>query len=351
MSSRDLPARPHLDHLRNEAKALHKAFDAGDADAVRRVRDAIGAKAGLKLTDAQRVIAREYGFPTWAQLRTHVRASRSIGEAIDAFLAAVQEQDAARARNALEAQPRIASESLHVAAVLGLTDAAARLIAEDPSRVASRAGDPPAEPLMFLCYSPFHGESPARDTGLLATARLLLASGADPNTRDGRYGVPALYAVTGMRSVLPLARVLLDAGANPTDGESVFHAAEHFHEDALELLLAAGADLNEAGDWGNTPLYFLLRYWDVEREQRVKQGMLWLLDHGADPNVVCADERETALHIAARRGQDLPVIRLLVDHGADVNARRGDGSSPWLLARRGGFDEIAAFLEEKGARI
>jgi ankyrin repeat protein len=351
MSSRDLPARPHLDHLRNEAKALQKAFDAGDADAVRRVRDAIGAKAALKLTDAQRVIAREYGFPTWAQLRVHVRASRSLGEAIDAFLAAVQEQDAARAGDALEIQPRIAVESLHVAAVLGLTDAAARLIAEDPSRVASRAGDPPAEPLMFLCYSPFHGENAARDAGLLATARLLLASGADPNTRDGRYGVPALYAVTGMRSVLPLARVLLDAGASPTDGESVFHAAEHFHDDALELLLAAGADLNAAGDWGNTPLYFLLRWWDVEREQRVKQGMRWLLDHGADPNVVCADERETALHVAARRGQDLAVIRLLVSHGADVNARRGDGSTPWLLARRGGFDEIASFLEEMGARI
>jgi hypothetical protein len=48
---------------------------------------------------------------------------------------------------------------------------------------------------------------------------LLLDAGADPNTKDGRYGVPALYAVTGARSVLPLARMLLDAGANPTDGE------------------------------------------------------------------------------------------------------------------------------------
>ena len=33
MSSRQLPARPHLDHLKHEAKALHHAFAAGDPDA------------------------------------------------------------------------------------------------------------------------------------------------------------------------------------------------------------------------------------------------------------------------------------------------------------------------------
>ena len=309
MSSRDLPARPHLDHLKNEAKALHKAFHAADANAVQRVRDAIGDTPDLKLSDAQRVLAREHGFPTWAKLRAHVQASRSFDEAVDAFLAAAQDQDADRARAVLAIQPRIANESLHVAAVLGLADDAARLIAEDRSRVSARAGNPPGEPLLFLCYSPFHGENEARDAGLLATARLLIDSGADPNTRDGRYGVPVLHAVTGTRSVLPIARLLLAAGANPTDGESVFHAAEHFHLDALELLLSAGADLNAVGDWGNTALYFLLRYWTIEREPRVRQGMVWLLDHGADPNVVCAEEQRD---VAASRG----AARAECRHGA-----------------------------------
>jgi ankyrin repeat protein len=349
--SRDLPARPHLDHLKNEAKALHKAFREGDPIALQRVRDALGDKPAEKLTDAQRVIAREYGFPTWARLRAHVQVSGGSDDAVDAFLAAVHEQDAARAKRVLRTQPRIAAESLHVAAVLGLANEAARLIAEDPSRVTSRVGNPAADPLLLLCYSPFHGESAERDAGLLATARLLLDAGADPNTRDGRYGVPVLYAVTGVRSVLPIARLLLDAGANPTDGESVFHAAEHFHEDALELLLAAGADLNYVGEWGNTALYFLLRWWDVARETRVRQGLVWLLDHGADPNVPSGKERETSLQVAAGRGQDPAIIRLLLDHGADVNARRGDGSTAWLLARRGGFDEVATLLESAGAEI
>src|SRR5205814_10317314 len=61
---------------------------------------------------------------------------------------------------------------------------------------------------------------------LRGTARLLLDSGADPNTRDGVYGVAALHGVTGERSVPGIAEMLLKAGANPNDGESLFHAAE-----------------------------------------------------------------------------------------------------------------------------
>ena len=158
-----------------------------------------------------------------------------------------------------------------------------------------------------------------------------------------------MYAVTGVRSVLPIARLLLDAGANPNDGESVFHAAEAFHEDALDLLLRAGVDLNFVGDWGNTALYFLLRWHDMEREPRTKQGMLWLLSHGADPNVICAAERETSLHVAVRRGQSADVIKMLLDHGADINVRRADGRTAWELAARGGFDAVAELLEKAGA--
>lgn len=351
MPSRDLPARPNLDHLKHEAKALQNAFDEGDATALDRVRDALGSDAeAIKLTDAQRVIAREYGYPTWARLREHVQSSRGLEEPVAEFLAAVQEQDAERARRVLRARPAIASESLHVASVLGQVNDARRLIAENPSRVAERVGNPAADPLLFLCYSPFHGESAERDAGLLATARALLDAGADPNTVDGRYRVPALYAVTGMRSVLPIARLLLSAGANPTDGESVFHAAEHFHEDALHLLLNAGVDLNYVGEWGNTALFFLLRWHDVDRETPVRRGFAWLLEHGADPNVLCAKERENSLHIAVRRGQSPAIVRLLLDHGADANAPRGDGATAWLIAKRGGLEEIADLLEGAGAQ-
>jgi ankyrin repeat protein len=346
---RSLPQRPHLDHLKHEAKALLAAIRAGDAGALARAEAVLGDKGSIRLTDAQRVIAREYGFPTWARLRSHVQASRGLDDAVDAYLGAIQMQNGDEALRIVRAHPRIAEASLHVAATLGRTSDVARLIAEDPSRVSARAGQSPADPLLFLCYSPFFGESAERDAGLIASARALLDAGADPNTRDAQHGVPALYAVTGLRSIPAMARLLLSAGANPTDGESVFHAAERFHEDALELLLDAGADLNERGDWGNTPLYFLLRWWSLDRQPRTAQGVQWLLDHGADPNVPSGDDRENALHVAARRGQPLDVIRSMLEHGADVHARRGDGRTAWFLARRGGFDAIAALLETAGA--
>jgi ankyrin repeat protein len=129
----------------------------------------------------------------------------------------------------------------------------------------------------------------------------------------------------------------------------VFHAAEHFHEEALALLLEFGVDLNYRGEWGNTPLYFLLRYWEIREGERAEQGLRWLLEHGADPNVRCGVEQENSLHMAARQGQRLATVRLLLQHGADVHARRGDGRPAWVLARRGGYDEVAAVLEAAGA--
>ncbi|MGH7501797.1 MAG: ankyrin repeat domain-containing protein [Longimicrobiales bacterium] len=350
MSSSHLPAHPHLDHLKHQARALQGAFLRGDAVAVERVRAVIGPTTRLKLTEAQLVIAREYGFSSWAKLRTHVQASRGVDEAADAFLAAVTAGDAGRALDVLRSEPRIASTRLHVAAVLGLDAEVRRLVAEDAAQVNTRAGHSPADPLLWLCYSPFHGESPQRDDGLAAAARILLDSGADANTRDAQHGVPALYAVTGHRNVPRIARLLLEAGANPNDGESVFHAAQLFHEEALDLLLQFNVDLNFTGDWGNTPLHFLLSYRESEWEaDRVNRGLSWLLEHGADPDVRSGRDRETALHAAARRGWSPEIVQQLLAHGADVHARRADGRTAWVLARRSGFHHVAALLEHAGA--
>ena len=276
-------------------------------------------------------------------------SSSGLEREVDAFLAAVLDQDAARAAALLAQEPRLAAESVHAAAVAGREAELRAILAHDRDSARLRAGTPPAEPLVWLCHSPFHGQSPERDDALAQSARLLLDAGADPNARDGQYNIPALYGVTGPRSVPRIARMLLDAGASPDDGESVFHAAEHFHEDALELLREYGVDLNYKGDWGNTPLYFLLKYWDVAQLDPVERGMRWLLAHGADPNVRCGREQESALHVAVRRRQNAKIVRLLLDHGADVDATRADGRTAWVLAHRAGAAELASLLEEAGA--
>jgi ankyrin repeat protein len=275
---------------------------------------------------------------------------RSLHEAIEAFFAAVMSRDTAAAMDVLRAEPRIATSSLHVAAVLGLADQVQRLAGAEPAQVRERAGPPGADPLLWLCHSLFHGESDERDAGLEASARALLDAGADPNTRDRHYGVPALYAVTGLNNSPAMARMLLEAGADPTDGESLHHAAENFHEESLALLLEYGADLNATGEWGNTPLFFLLRYMDLSQLPRALQGVLWLLDHGAEVNVRCGSNRETALHAAVRSRQHPDTVQILIDRGADINARSAEGRTPLDLARRGGSDELAAILGNLGAQ-
>ncbi|MGH9768537.1 MAG: hypothetical protein ACREAB_13985 [Blastocatellia bacterium] len=72
-----LPARPSLEQLRKQAKELLRAYRAGGA-AVERFRAHIPRLADpslpdeMILADAQFVLAREYGFESWAKLAHHV---------------------------------------------------------------------------------------------------------------------------------------------------------------------------------------------------------------------------------------------------------------------------------------
>jgi len=249
------------------------------------------------------------------------------------------------------AHPALAVSDVHVAAALGRADVLRGLLSRSPDGVNRRAGPQDFTPLLAACASPLYGRSDVHDSALDDTVAVLLAAGADPNLRESRYGVSALYFVTGHRQATPVARRLLAAGATPNDGESVFHAAEHFHEAALSLLLEYHVDLNHVGDWGNTPLYFLLRWFDIEDGTTVRRGFDWLLTHGADPNVLCSPMQETALHVAAWQGQPVAVLQALLAHGADVTLRRADGRSAWQLAARRGFAEQAEVLAQAGADL
>lgn len=76
-----LPKVPHLDHLKNKAKALLKAQRDGDAsvcETLRQLRRFEGASdeailAGhVKLTEMQFALAQDYGYPSWVALRAIV---------------------------------------------------------------------------------------------------------------------------------------------------------------------------------------------------------------------------------------------------------------------------------------
>src|SRR4051794_20844459 len=69
---RTLPARPDLEQQKKLAKELLRDFRAGDADATARVRAEPPDKTPISLTDAQFVLAREYGLSSWRELRDHI---------------------------------------------------------------------------------------------------------------------------------------------------------------------------------------------------------------------------------------------------------------------------------------
>ncbi|MGA8028124.1 MAG: ankyrin repeat domain-containing protein [Bryobacteraceae bacterium] len=85
--SRQLPEKPNLEYLRKQAKELLRSKRQG------------------KLADAQHALANEYGFPTWAKLKSHVEA---LGlSPAEAFKLAVCASDAPRVRELLEQHPEL----------------------------------------------------------------------------------------------------------------------------------------------------------------------------------------------------------------------------------------------------
>src|SRR6476620_9130382 len=91
-----LPERANLEQLKKQAKSLLHAARAKDPSALQRFQalPALTRKAipelgamDLALHDAQSVIAREYGFKSWNELREHVEErSLSFSAAVDEFV-------------------------------------------------------------------------------------------------------------------------------------------------------------------------------------------------------------------------------------------------------------------------
>ena len=82
--SKKFPSHPHLRQIGNQAKDLVKAHRRGDPDAVLRISEHLPRLASadseailatnLSLQEAQHIVAREYGFPSWKELTAFIKA-------------------------------------------------------------------------------------------------------------------------------------------------------------------------------------------------------------------------------------------------------------------------------------
>jgi hypothetical protein len=276
MPTRNLPNDPHLDHLRKQAKALLKQVRADDPEAVALAAEFHPVRT---LADAQLVIARSYGFPSWPRIVRHLalvdRYSRSphrqeVGGPLDTpeqradeFLRLATlhygQDDPARqtaARQLLDRFPDVALSNIYTKVVAGELDAVRE---ELPLRANEEGGPYRWEPLLYLAYSRL--DAPHQ----VEIARLLLEHGADPNAGYLWQGLPSPFtALTGVfgrgegdqpphRDRVELARLLLDAGADPNDSQTMYNCGPGcgppWDETHLELLLEYGLGRGDGGPW------------------------------------------------------------------------------------------------------
>lgn len=265
-----LPERPNLRHLRDQAKKLVRA-------------------GGPTLAEAQLQIARQYGFPSWPKLKQHVEDVATTEE----LKKAIKADDLARVDAMLKAKPasrEVLSEELPT---------------PGPKRAAMfelllRHG----ADINWLCWGwfpllffPCENLEPAQ-------LRWLLAHGADPNR-----GVPH------------------------SPGTALDYVIQTYVRDpkrlteCIEALLAAGAQTRYTGP-GFLPL---LRQRNEELSALLRENPALVhrrypeLDCGASGGRLLLLHGGTLLHVAAEYGF-VDAARLLLDHGADVNVRAEVGA-------------------------
>ena len=215
-------------------------------------------------------------------------------------------------------------------------------------------------------------------------AQLLLESGVDVNAQDKDDDSPLHSA--SYSGKLEISRVLLDHGAkayakNDRGGTPLHQVSQGEYESQedgariAQLLLDHGVGVNVQDKNSTTPLH--LASWcgkveiarllvehsqshvGLEGEYYPKNITLVLLTlflvRTVDLNLPQKDH-EIPLHFACFRGE-FEIARLLLDHGADVNAKNDQGETPLHLASRGEYDSpddgvrVAELLLERGSYV
>jgi len=291
MPSRNLPERASLEFLKKLAKERLLALRTADPAA--------------KLAEAHLAIAREYGFSSWRAMKAEIDRRRA---------------------------PNVAEFSRACAA--GDLDALRGLLKNDPTLVRKRnAGGSTG-----LHHAVRHPDA----------VRLLIEHGADPNARNvGDNASPLHFAAAN--GVLESVRILLDAGADVHgagdlhDGEVIGWAAHPGNEAVINLLLERGACHH---------IFSAMALGDLDLVARVVEDI---------PDSLLRrrsrfEARQTPLHAAVAPPDGLAgkpnyaLLQLLIELGADLEAKDSKGRTALDIATLRGDREATRLLRAAGAR-
>ncbi len=293
--TRRLPKQPSLEQLRKQAKDLLKQYRAGGAAAVAEVQqfERRPNPQTFALNDAQRVLARAYGYESWPKLKAFVD-----GVNVEKLAEAVQAGDAAQVRVLLSARPELVSMDMS---------------GNDEHRA-------------------LHYAVMRRDAAMV---KLLMEAGAD--ARQGIYphrDATSALAIAQDRGYSEIVAVIEEeerlrreelscpnATISPVQDE-IHHAIKTGNNATAVRLLQADGSLIQACDRdGRTPLH-------IAAQETNQEMVAWLLNRRA--NVRKEDIHGlTALDCAAlaadprnEHAKRFPAIaKLLLEHGATVTIR------------------------------
>jgi ankyrin repeat protein len=351
VSPRRLPEQPNLEQLRKQAKELLKAYLSRDSAAIAEVRRfELIPSSDFALSDAQRILARAYGFQSWTKLKAFVD-----GVNIARFATAVQEGDIPRVRSMLASRPELISmdraendehRAIHYA-----------VLRRDPAMVRL---------LMEAGADARKGIFPHRDaTSAFAIARdreyMEIAAIIEEEERQRREEMSCPNAtVSPVQDEISVAIRLGDRTtaicllecdlslihACDREGRTPLHSAARSNDvELIPWLLKHRANVYKKDPEGLTPLDHAALAADprnrcAERFPKIAQ---FLLQQGAELTVRAAvalgdqdrvrefilADRDLQRHICANGGlltlavnhRQLDMVRLLLDLGADVDER------------------------------
>ncbi len=337
-----------LDQLRRDAKALHRSYEAGEPVALQRLKIHPPRSDGaeLKHSDFLHVIAQEQNFASWPAMKEAVETQGMDRAAkLQRLKIALAHGQNTRVNTLLTDTPDLADGHFGLQCALLNRPEVTRMLANDPSLATTEMGN--RRPILHLAYSKRVHAVPDRAKDMIAIAELLVANGADVNdsyrySPETDHRLSALYGAIGYANNMVLGKWLLEHGANPNDGESLYHSTELGHHDGLRMLLKHGADPKGTNA--------LLRAIDFNDHVAVRL----LLDHGAkveeyDDSNVGGEEPYVipAIHQAARRMAGPEIIRLLLDAGADPQ-REFKGATGYSAAMVYGNTVLEAEIEARG---
>ncbi len=170
---------------------------------------------------------------------------------------------------------------------------------------------------------------------------ILVNSGADVNSKTNDNSSP-LYLATAQKDYTIVVE-LLSKGADrntkngKNDWTALHLACEKGSIDIIDALLDSGANINEKTKLNSSPLFIAV----INKKPDV---VTLLISRNANIELENGVNKYTALHKAAEMGL-LGIVSILVESGANTNAKTKGGNTPLDIARKENKLAVVAYLE------